>query len=56
MTIDKNGDGEIQISEAEIVGYIQVQECKIESLEGIQFFKNLLGFCKYFISSVRSSL
>jgi hypothetical protein len=39
--IDANGDGEIQVSEALQVSYIDVSDCSITNLQGIEFFTNL---------------
>jgi Leucine-rich repeat (LRR) protein len=40
--IDKNGDGEIQESEALLISSLDIRNSNISSLEGIQGFKNLL--------------
>ncbi len=42
--VDTNGDGMIQISEAESVDSIDVSQSNIESLEGIDAFQNLIYF------------
>ncbi len=39
--IDANDDGEIQVSEALQVSYIDVANCNIANLQGIEFFTNL---------------
>jgi Leucine-rich repeat (LRR) protein len=39
--IDKNGDGEIQKSEALLISSLDIRNSKISSLEGIQSFSNL---------------
>jgi Leucine-rich repeat (LRR) protein len=39
--IDANGNGEIEVSEAEKVTYLYVIDSSISSLEGILSFKNL---------------
>ena len=41
MTIDANGDGQIQVSEALQVGQLYFDELDIHSMEGIQAFTNL---------------
>ena len=40
--VDTNGDGEIQVSEAEVVNIINVANKEIESLVGIEAFVNLV--------------
>ncbi|EJL60335.1 DUF7619 domain-containing protein [Flavobacterium sp. CF136] len=39
--IDKNGDGEIQVSEASVIKYLDVNSSEIASLKGINYFTNL---------------
>lgn len=39
--IDTNEDGEIQVSEALQVSYIDVADCSVTNLQGIEFFANL---------------
>ncbi|MEZ5049033.1 MAG: hypothetical protein R2766_05225 [Saprospiraceae bacterium] len=36
--VDTNGDGEIQVSEAEVVDSLSIYDFKIEDLTGIEFF------------------
>lgn len=40
--VDTNGDGEIQVTEAEAVFRLKVDDFNIASLQGIQSFTNLL--------------
>ncbi len=42
--VDTNGDGEIDVSEAEAITYLNVANSNITSLEGIDYFKNLESF------------
>lgn len=46
--VDKNGDGEIQASEAQKVTQLYVDEAEITSLEGIKAFSNLEEFGFYY--------
>ena len=41
--VDLNNDGEIQVSEAESIYYLDVSNQSISSLEGIEYFINLYG-------------
>lgn len=41
--IDTNSDGEIQVSEAIVVGYLDLEEKAISDLTGIEAFQNLMG-------------
>ena len=43
-TIDTNGDGEIQVSEASAIKYLDIKLADIENLEGINYFINLQIF------------
>lgn len=46
--VDTNGDGEIQVSEAQSRTYLDIGHKEIVSLEGIQSFKNLVHLdCSY---------
>ncbi|WP_298116610.1 leucine-rich repeat domain-containing protein, partial [Flavobacterium sp.] len=46
--IDSNGDGEIQVSEASLIKYLNVSEASISNLEGILSFTNLqVLYCGY---------
>jgi len=48
ITVDVNGDGEIQESEAENVAYLYITEASIASLDGIDKFTNLVYLdCSY---------
>ena len=40
--IDTNNDGEIQVSEAQTIKYLNLFSCNITSLEGIESFTNLI--------------
>lgn len=44
IKIDSNNDGEIQVSEAAQVTYLDVQFSNINSVVGIEFFTNLIQF------------
>lgn len=46
--VDKNGDGEIQVAEAQKVTRLYVDEASITSLEGIKAFSNLEEFGFYY--------
>ena len=41
VSIDTNGDGEIQYTEALLITYLDIQSSSIASLEGLQYFVNL---------------
>ncbi len=46
--IDTNGDGEIQVSEAEVVSFLNVQNKNISDMTGIEAFINLISLtCTY---------
>lgn len=48
VSIDTNGDGEIQVSEASVIKYLNISYSQIVNLEGINNFINLrLLDCKY---------
>ena len=56
-TIDINGDGEIQFSEANLIKYLNVYDSGITNLEGIKSFTNLqyLGCTNNQISNLNVS-
>lgn len=46
--IDTNGDGEIQVTEAAAIKYLNVTNSSIPNMEGIEYFTNLLVLnCSY---------
>ena len=42
--VDTNNDGEVQVSEAEVVTFLKTSSGNISNLEGIQYFVNLQEF------------
>jgi len=44
MDVDSNNDGEIDVSEAEAIGSLNISNQSISSVEGLSYFRNLYGF------------